>query len=437
MTMSPPDSLALLPTGITSQMPAILDDLTATVIGEVVAFQGDREIAARLRTSIEANVSMLTHVMQHAGDLHAIDAPSGAVEFAHWIAQRGIPLSALLRAYNLCTARFYELCLREISEQGPHSDSVIEDARRLSTLLHSYVDHVSERISKSYDAERERWLRQYDVTRADRVRSLLGSEPIDLRQTEKDLRYPLTGNHLGVIAWNTPAKMDGNELLRLQHLIGRFADAFDCAVPPLILPRDNTTVWAWISVPPCSDVDTARELEYLVKAENHVKIAIGDIASSTTGFARTHRQALTSRRVAVLAGTYGAAITPYTDVSSISFLCGDLAAARPWIREVLGGLAGGSEQHEHLRESLKVFLHCGGSFTAAAEQLHCHKNTVQYRIRKAEAIRGYPSRYRQLDLQLALLACTWLGPAALAMDPESGTATEFSASEANAERAAY
>ncbi|HEY5858574.1 MAG TPA: helix-turn-helix domain-containing protein [Aldersonia sp.] len=421
MTTTHTDTLALLPVGITSRMPEILDDLTATVLREVSAFQRDEEVATRLRASIEANVSMLTHVMQHAGDLRALDAPRGAVDFALWIAQRGLPFSALLRAYNLCTARFYELCLQELAQQGPHTDTVIQDAGRLSTILHSYVDHVCERISKSYDTERERWLRQFDVTRADRVLALLDRQPADLRETEADLRYPVTGHHLGLIAWNTSTTPDGNELLRLQHLVSAFADALDCNTAPLVLPRDNTTLWAWLPVPQHAHHDVEEILRGLLVSEGQARVALGHSADAAEGFARTHEQAAAAQTVALIAGGHSVAVTPYDTVSSISFLCSDLDTARLWVAETLGDLAIGSTHHQRLRETLEVFLDCGGSFTAAAERLFCHKNTVQYRIRKAEEARGQPIRHRRLDLELALLACKWLGPIVLTSNHDGGT----------------
>jgi DNA-binding PucR family transcriptional regulator len=60
-----------------------------------------------------------------------------------------------------------------------------------------------------------------------------------------------------------------------------------------------------------------------------------------------------------------------------------------------------------------VFLQTGGSFTTTADQLFLHCNTAQYRIQKAEELRGRPLREGRLDVELALLACHWLGGAVL------------------------
>ena len=60
-----------------------------------------------------------------------------------------------------------------------------------------------------------------------------------------------------------------------------------------------------------------------------------------------------------------------------------------------------------------VFLQEGGSFKATAERLTVHKNTVQYRVRKAEESLGRPVDADQLQIELALLASHWLGTAVL------------------------
>ena len=94
-------------------------------------------------------------------------------------------------------------------------------------------------------------------------------------------------------------------------------------------------------------------------------------------------------------------------------MCADLDAARAWVIETLGPLATDSERHERLRESARVFLSTGGSYTVTADELFLHRNTAQYRIQKAEELRGRPLREGRLDVELALLACHWLGKAVL------------------------
>ena len=59
------------------------------------------------------------------------------------------------------------------------------------------------------------------------------------------------------------------------------------------------------------------------------------------------------------------------------------------------------------------FLQTGGSYKTAAEQLMLHKNTVQYRVRKAEESLGRPAGENRHDVELALRASHWLGSSVL------------------------
>jgi DNA-binding PucR family transcriptional regulator len=79
------------------------------------------------------------------------------------------------------------------------------------------------------------------------------------------------------------------------------------------------------------------------------------------------------------------------------------------VADTLGALAGEGEQVARLRETLRVFLGCGGSYTAAAGQLSMHKNSVQYRVHKAEELLGRPVADNRLDVELALSLCRWVG----------------------------
>jgi DNA-binding PucR family transcriptional regulator len=82
---------------------------------------------------------------------------------------------------------------------------------------------------------------------------------------------------------------------------------------------------------------------------------------------------------------------------------------RPWVLSTLAGLATDDEHHARLRETLLVFLRSGGSYKATAQQLVLHKNTVQYRVHKAQESLGRPVGDDRYDVELALQASRWLG----------------------------
>jgi DNA-binding PucR family transcriptional regulator len=86
---------------------------------------------------------------------------------------------------------------------------------------------------------------------------------------------------------------------------------------------------------------------------------------------------------------------------------------RAWVLGTLAALATDDDHHARLRATLLVFLQTGGSYKTTAEQLTLHKNTVQYRIRKAEESLGRPVGDNRHDVELALQASHWLGSAVL------------------------
>jgi DNA-binding PucR family transcriptional regulator len=94
-------------------------------------------------------------------------------------------------------------------------------------------------------------------------------------------------------------------------------------------------------------------------------------------------------------------------------MSGSIDLIRAWVIETLGSLADDDDHSSTLRDTLRVFLQEGGSFKATAERLTLHKNSVQYRVRKAEESLGRPIGEDRLSVELALLASHWLGAAVL------------------------
>lgn len=143
-----------------------------------------------------------------------------------------------------------------------------------------------------------------------------------------------------------------------------------------------------------------------------INIAAGQPGHDVDGFRRTHQQARQAQDVAVIGG-HEPSVTLFRDVGPVAMLSSDLPATRAWVLDTLGGLTIDDAQHGRLRETLRVFLSVGCSYTAAAASLTLHKNTVQYRVRRAEEELGRSARDDALSVELALQACHWLGRAVL------------------------
>ena len=106
-------------------------------------------------------------------------------------------------------------------------------------------------------------------------------------------------------------------------------------------------------------------------------------------------------------------MTSFGEVALLALMSGSIELLRAWVVETLGALAEDNEHNARLRETLRIFLQENGSYKTTAERLTLHKNTVHYRVRKAEESLRLPVMQDRLHIELALLASQWLGAAVL------------------------
>ncbi len=183
----------------------------------------------------------------------------------------------------------------------------------------------------------------------------------------------------------------------------------------LFFPRDRSTGWGWL---PLGREASAIDLDAAAAelgAHESLRIALGSPGAGLTGFRVTHLEAVRAQQVALAAQATARAITSYAEpeVRTAAMLASDLEASRRLVSKALGGLAADTEGAERLRETLLTFLSEKGSYTATAERVHLHKNSVKYRVDKAVEERGRPLDDERLELELALVACRWLGASVL------------------------
>jgi DNA-binding PucR family transcriptional regulator len=378
---------------------------------DIPQLQADVVVEKLLDASVEENVTTLSHVFEHGTPLDDVDAPAAAVEYAKRLAQRGVPIVALIRAYRIGHGRFLERCVEEIAARSPDAELAAAVTARLVDVSFRYIDRVSEQLIATYQRERDRWLLTQTAVRAARVRETLGNDPADVGATESALGYRLRQHHVGAVVWVTGETQGGEGLSRLEKLASAAAQTLGNQGRPLFVPRDEALAWIWLPL----GTDGAITPELLSAAfdngDSSVRIAAGDAAYGLEGFRGTHRQAVRTQDLA-LAARPGGRLTTFAEVGAVALMCADLSAARGWVWASLGDMAIDDEPHARLRDTLHVFLSTG-SYTATAQRMVLHKNSVQYRIRKAKEALGAPIEDRRADLELALRACHYLGQAVL------------------------
>ena len=401
------ESAAAVSAALAPRLAELSADVYRLIVQEIPQLGQDTRILALLEASVGENVATVLHILEHGIDLEQVHAPAAAGEYARRLAQRGVPIVALLRAYRIGSARFQDWCLQELSRHTDDAAVVSAAGLRIAGTTNAYIDLVSEEIVSGYEAEKENWLRNQSVARAARVRALLRSEPVDVTASEAILGYRLRQYHLGVVTWTTKAGTGGDALGVLERATAEVSAAAGCDGRPIFLPQDESAAWAWLPM------GTRSEVTVPDVSVHQVRFALGEPGLGVAGFRRTHQQALSAQAVAVAAGPSGPPVTSFAEVAPLALMSGSLELLRSWVAETLGPLAGDDEHNARLRDTLQVFLQENGSYKATAERLTLHKNTVQYRVRKAEESLKRPVAGDRLHVELALLATRWLGAAVL------------------------
>src|SRR5580704_15875536 len=275
---SPPvvELLADVAAAVSRRAAAVSEDVYEVILREIPELRDDKPVLALLASSVHSNIGTCLQVMQHQIDLSAVQAPAAALEYARRRAQRGTPLTALLRAYRLGHACFSDWVLKELAQQTNDVQMITAATLSMSRIVAGYVDQTSEEIVAAYTRERENWLRNRSAARAARIRDLLSGERINLSATEATLGYRLRQYHVGVVCWAGDATAAVDNITRLEHAISQVAGKAACSGDPVFLPRDKSTSWAWLPLGIRDTFDAAGA--GTTGAEDDIHFAFGDAA---------------------------------------------------------------------------------------------------------------------------------------------------------------
>ncbi|MEB3020862.1 PucR family transcriptional regulator [[Mycobacterium] crassicus] len=402
---------------------ARLDDVTVhlskQLAGSVPEFFEDEDLVREVEASAYGNVASMLSVFRAENSAEDVPIRAEVTAFATAVARRQIPLESLIQAYRVGQTLFSRLWMDALAGHIADQDVFIAALHRSFDELNIYLDRVVAQLVGDYERERERWLRGEAARRTALVGRLLRGDriPIDhaSRQLDHDLRAPQTA----LVAWTASHGEVDLQLAALETRLNSIASAAGVA-RMLMLPAGTCTMWAWIAgnfdAEQLSDGDANR-------GGPEVLVAAGQTIHGDDAFRISHEQALRARHVASHM-TSPAPLTLHADVATVALLANDYDEARRFVSRTLGNLAYRTTVAAQLRETLRVFLQEGGNTRQASERLFMHRNTVLYRLRRAEELIGVPLAKRRLAVEVALLFIDTFGdemlPPASPFDAQSG-----------------
>lgn len=322
--------------------------------------------------------------------------PRQATTLPRTIAHRGMDVTVLLKLYRAAYKGVFSY-LTEVSNSLGADDP---DPHEVLTFLwprgerwlDTSIDHLievfySERAAITEGARRRQRLL---------IDTVLAGTAVDAASISNELRYPLTQCHTAGIAWMTDADADDTSALA--------ATAADLAVhlgapPPLVTSVGARDLWFWIATP-AEPTDTGLAGVADSLQSNGIRAALGAPATGTAGFRTGHQQARAVQQL-VLHAPLAPGLVKYSDVELLCVTVGNDDLMRAMVDRELGALTGDDKNLGPIRDTVLTFL-ANRNVEETAAALFVHKNTVRYRLGKAEELLGHPLALRATEVDLAL-----------------------------------
>ncbi len=399
--------------GLTGEVESICDAINARVRAEVPALSGvQKPLLDAMDRSTTSNIEVLRRMLAEWTIPRDATAPPEAVSWAVELARHSVPVETLLQIYRIGHAGFWHIWSRSLAERVSDTRELGAVSAATSAFLFAYIESVTAELVSAHESERWHVLHRDQALLLSEVSRVLSGDRVAVPDSSRRLRYRLGSRHQGFILWlpgeqeewtgGTGAE-DAAAGIALRHAATVVTSG---ARGSLVVPGgpERDMLFGWVELGPGEDGKTgagsAAGIDRIDPATlGGVHAAIGDPGSGVEGFRRTHRQAGSARRLAMLSTvvTEGAVrqgrqerqgrVIRFRDTAVETLLTADGVAARDFMEQVLGGVLRATDA-DVLLETVAVYQQEGLSLRRAAERLSVHPNTVSYRVSKVTGVTG-------------------------------------------------
>lgn len=327
------------------------------------------------------------------GDEHRLVLPGQAIDLATSLARRGHELVVLLKVYRVgqqSTFEFFDEFIEAGGDGAPPRDELL--VFMWSRAGH-WIDDAIEALIEAFVAERQRLQEGAAARRAEQITALLGETP-PADDLSGALGHALHQWQTAYVVWAADdASAAGDALARAARAV---TDALGAA-PPLTMVAGSREIWGWAATATCPDLDLLAAIEPTLGG---VRLGLGLPGRGVPGFRSSHAEARAAQRLA-LAAEPTSPVIRYDDVELVCLLSAQEDLTRRMVAREIGALGGADKNLGLVRETVRIYLRTM-NVEATAEQLFVHKNTVRYRLAKAEELLGHPLTDRSTQVELAL-----------------------------------
>jgi hypothetical protein len=377
-----------------------VDDM---ILGQNPEIAGDPMLVADLHNSTRSQWrAFLVALLEPE---HRSMLPDSAVALARSVARRGLELGVLLKVYRAGHQSLFRY-LTDLTEQLPQGDPgrdrVLVDIWKRADR---WLDEGIERLIAVYYDERQRLHEGAEYRTAEAVAAILGGVALLTAEASWALGHPVHAWQTAFVSWTT-AETHGRPDAAYT-VTSAAAEALGTS-DPLTMAAGSRDLWAWAATDECPDLTVLASLRPLLK-ENATQLAVGIPAKGVSGFRHSHEEARAAQALAI-SSTSSPDLLLYRDVELLCLTAGSENLTRRMAERELGALAGADKNTGLIRETVLAYFESGLNVEATARRLYVHKNTVRYRLARAEELVGHDLSERTAYLELALRYLSMFGP---------------------------
>jgi len=369
-----------------------VDRVASRIESDVEVVRGDAALQSVIRAACDAHWrAFLANLGQPQQTFHLVQE---ARDIPLIVAQHGYAMPVVFDIYTAGEQAVWEFITQTVKERPTDEVSEADALVHFWTRSSTWFDRSVEQSVTIYQEELER-IRQGDAARRlEVVHAILTGQVADPRDASSRLGGHPVSAHQTALLLHT---VDDAMIADLPRAAQRMATVLGLR-QPLVVHPGGRDLWAWMSSADVPNLDTLLECRDWL-GERRIVATVGATAAGLDGFCSSHHEAMAALRLS-LAQHEPPTLTFFTDVELLT-LIGDTPAMRRFVHRVLGRLVGPDDQAARFRETIRTWL-TSGSVDAAAQQLSVHKNTVRYRVERAEHLMGrrVPDDAAEIDVAL-------------------------------------
>ena len=227
-----------------------------------------------LGASVEGNVDTVLHALRYDIAVERVEAPTAALEYARRLAQQGMPVNALVRAYRLGQRR----SMSSFSPNCTQSDARTDEVGVIEAITATFSSTSTGCRSRSSPSMKTNANTGWKIKTACaplRVREVLGQKDGDVDAATTS-RYPLRWHHLGLVLWYPDVGAEGDELARLQRFLRELVESAGAAAAPIFVAADRTCGWGWLPYRAAAAEAPTKVRQFALAQPDSPSVAIGN-----------------------------------------------------------------------------------------------------------------------------------------------------------------